>query len=99
MIGDEDFKDLMEGIAQAIDLGGAAVIVGGLLLATLAYLRVARPGTATTTAFREYRRNVGKAILLGLEFLVAADIVRTVAVEPSFRGVGVLAAIVGVRTL
>ena len=41
---------------------------------------------------------MGKAILLGLEFLVAADIIRTVAVEPTFTSVGVLAIVVAVRT-
>jgi uncharacterized membrane protein len=49
-------------------------------------------------AYRVYRQQVGKAILLGLEFLVAGDIIRTVAVDPSFTGVGVLAILVAVRT-
>ena len=41
---------------------------------------------------------MGHAILLGLEFLVAADIIGTVAVDPTFRNVGVLGAIIGIRT-
>ena len=49
-------------------------------------------------AYRVYRQQVGKAILLGLEFLVAGDIIRTVAVAPTFAGVGVLAILVVVRT-
>ena len=49
-------------------------------------------------AYRVYRQLVGKAILLGLEFLVAGDIIRTVAVAPTFAGVGVLAILVAVRT-
>lgn len=49
-------------------------------------------------AFREYRQGLGRAILLGLEILVAADIIRTVAVSPTFQSVGVLAVIVLVRT-
>ena len=48
--------------------------------------------------YRAYRQGIGRAILLGLELLVAADIIRTVAVDPSFRSVGVLAVIVAVRT-
>ncbi|HVL32065.1 MAG TPA: DUF1622 domain-containing protein [Actinomycetota bacterium] len=49
-------------------------------------------------AHRTYRRRLGRAILLGLELLVAADIVRTVAAEPTLARVGALAAVVGVRT-
>ena len=48
--------------------------------------------------YRAYRQNIGRAILLGLEFLVAADIIRTVAVSPTFRSAGVLAIIVLIRT-
>jgi uncharacterized membrane protein len=49
-------------------------------------------------AFREIRQRLGQGILLGLEFLVAADIIYTVAVELTFKTVGVLAIIVVVRT-
>ena len=48
--------------------------------------------------YREYRQLLGRSILLGLELLVAADIIRTVAVTPTFTSVGVLAVIVLVRT-
>ncbi|MFD0851777.1 DUF1622 domain-containing protein, partial [Actinomadura adrarensis] len=48
--------------------------------------------------YRLYRQSLGPAILLGLEFLVAGDIIRTVAVSPTFTSVGVLAANVVVRT-
>ena len=97
MIGDEKFKDGVEAVAQLIDLAGVAVIVVGLLVATALYAtRAVR--RAAAEAYRGYRQQVGRAILLGLEFLVAADIIRTVAVAPTFRGVGVLAVIVAVRT-
>ncbi|MFN3580692.1 MAG: DUF1622 domain-containing protein [Pseudomonas sp.] len=48
--------------------------------------------------FREVRQRLGRGILLGLEFLIAADIILTVAVELTFESVGVLALIVLVRT-
>lgn len=48
--------------------------------------------------YKPFRRQLGAAILLGLEFLVAADIIRTVAVKPDFRTVGVLGGIVLIRT-
>ena len=49
-------------------------------------------------AYAPYRQSLGRAILLGLEFLVAGDIIRTVAIAPTFSSVGVLGAIVVIRT-
>ncbi|MCI0580582.1 MAG: DUF1622 domain-containing protein, partial [Chloroflexi bacterium] len=77
---------------------GVAVIVLGILLATALFLRGRWPGGAGMAGFQSYRHNIGRAILLGLEILVAADIIQTVAVEPTFQSVGVLAIIVLVRT-
>lgn len=48
--------------------------------------------------FREVRQRLGHGILLGLEFLIAADIIRTVAIDLTFESIGVLALIVLVRT-
>jgi uncharacterized membrane protein len=70
----------------------------GLLVATGGFLVALRSSSTRAPAYRAYRQAVGKAILLGLEFLVAADIIRTVAVEPTFTSVGVLAIVVAVRT-
>jgi hypothetical protein len=52
----------------------------------------------TGTIYEVYRRRLGRSILLGLEFLVAADIISTVAVDPTFESVGVLALIVLIRS-
>jgi uncharacterized membrane protein len=89
------FEKSVELVAKVIDAVGVAVIVGGVVLATTLS---ARSGANWDQRFRDYRRGVGRSILLGLEFLVAADIIRTVAVSPTFRGVGVLAIIVLIRT-
>jgi len=102
-MGDTTFKNAVDAISKVIDGAGVFVIVVGLLVATIGFLLAQRNARARAlvnaeTAFRSYRQQVGKAILLGLEFLVAADIIRTVAVDPTFRGVGVLAALVAVRT-
>jgi uncharacterized membrane protein len=97
-IGSTDFKDVVDFISKVIDATGVAVIVAGLLLATCVFVLAQRDRAGRGAAYRVYRQQVGKAILLGLEFLVAADIIRTVAVSPSFRGVGVLAVVVAVRT-
>lgn len=55
-------------------------------------------GAGRLGLYRSYRQSLGRSILLGLELLVAADIIRTVAVTPTFESVGVLAIIVLIRT-
>ncbi|MCV7191850.1 DUF1622 domain-containing protein [Mycolicibacterium brumae] len=82
--------------AQAIELAGVGVIALGAALA--AGLAIGRMVRRTGDAYVMFRRQLGRAILLGLEFLVAADIIRTVAVEPTMQNVGVLACIVLIRT-
>lgn len=93
-----EFTTVVDDISRVIDGAGVAVIVVGLLFATWGFLRAQGGPPTTPEAYRRFRQQVGKAILLGLEFLVAADIIRTVAVAPSFEGVGVLAVVVAVRT-
>ena len=97
-MSNESFTTTIDVVSKVIDAVGVAIIVVGLAVATGAFLARQRRRLERGNAYRAYRQQVGKAILLGLEFLVAADIIRTVAVEPTFRGVGVLAVIVAVRT-
>jgi uncharacterized membrane protein len=90
------FQQLVESVGKVVDAGGVGIVVIGALIATVLALRMVlrkEPG-----AYESYRRLLGRSILLGLEFLVAADIIRTVAVTPTFRSVGVLAVIVVIRT-
>ena len=89
-----DFGDTIETVGKALDAFGVAAIVAGIAVASIAYLR----RSSRNDAYRRYRQQVGRAILLGLEILVAADIIRTVAVSPTFTSVGVLAIIVAIRT-
>lgn len=91
------FVGVVERASQAMDLAGVVIIVGGALLATV-HFALRWKDRASGTQYRRYRQSVGRAILLGLEFLLAADIVRTVAIDPTFRSVGVLAVIVAIRT-
>jgi uncharacterized membrane protein len=95
-MGDSDtFTSAIETVGKAIDVLGVATIVIGILVATIALVTRHR---GVDDAFGKYRQGIGRAILLGLEFLVAADIIRTVAVDPTFAGAGVLAIIVIIRT-
>ncbi|MEZ4236170.1 MAG: DUF1622 domain-containing protein [Myxococcota bacterium] len=73
-------------------------MVLGMAWAVLRYGWALARGVVSDGAYRELRRGLGRAILLGLEFLVAGDIVRTVAIDPTLLGVAVLSIIVLVRT-
>ena len=75
-----------------IDAAGVLIVVGGATLATLNFLRLGRG--QWRDAYHPYRQDLGRAILLGLEFLVAGDIIRTVAVEPTLEKVFVLGIVV-----
>ena len=81
---------------MAVDAIGVLVIVGGILVASLRTLFFAAP--PHLGRYAAYRQNLGRAILLGLELLVAGDIIRTVAVAPTLQNLAVLALIVVIRT-
>jgi uncharacterized membrane protein len=97
-MSESNFKSAVDAVSKAIDGAGVVVVVIGLLVATGGFLLAMQSRRGRAGAYLTYRQQVGKAILLGLEFLVAADIIRTVAIEPTFEGVGVLAIVVLVRT-
>lgn len=91
-----DFHDTAEAAGKVVDAVGTAVIlVGGLAAVALAArgAQQRRP-----SIYGDFRRFFGRSILLGLEFLVAADIIRTVAVTPTLESVSVLGVIVLIRT-
>lgn len=91
-----EFYEAIETVGKVIDAVGVAVIaLGGVIAAGLAIGRLIR---RTPDTYRLFRGQLGRAILLGLELLVAADIIRTVAITPTLRSVGVLAGIVLIRT-
>ncbi|MQM26161.1 DUF1622 domain-containing protein [Glycomyces albidus] len=93
-----DFEKAVHAVGTAVDLAGVAAIIVGALVATVLFAVRIRSLGDFAAAYRHYRRGLGRSILLGLEFLVAGDIIRTVAISPTFESVGVLAAIVLVRT-
>ena len=93
------FDEVVETVGKAVDGLGVAVTVTGIVLALLGFGRnLARPRDPTIDAYRQLRRSVGRSILLGLELLVAGDIIRTVAVSPTFTSVAVLGLIIVIRT-
>jgi uncharacterized membrane protein len=93
-----DLSDVIRGTTRAVELAGIAVIALGMILATWTFLRQFRMGVGREPMVRDYRNGLGRAILLGLEFLVAADIINTVAIAPTLTSVAVLGGIVLIRT-
>jgi uncharacterized membrane protein len=91
------FDDMMEAVVRGFEVGGVAILVVGSLAtfvsAALSYRRV-----GGRRAYEGARRNVGRAILLGLEFLIIADIVMTITVDPTLKSAAALGVIVLVRT-
>lgn len=90
------FEDIIKLIGRITEALGVSVVVIGIAIVSVLYLLRLRQ--YPERAYREYRRGLGRSILLGLELLVAGDIIRTVAIDPTFTSVGVLAVIVAVRT-
>ena len=88
------YFEVIETVGKAIDGVGVAVIAVGALISAAGVI----PRLKTGSAYRVFREQLGRTILLGLEFLVAADIIRTVAVTPDARSVAVLGGIVLIRT-
>lgn len=90
------FSDAVETAGKVVDAAGvAATIVGALIATVVAGRRLQR---REPDVYRSYRRQLGRSILLGLELLVAADIIRTVAVTPTLSSVAVLGVVVLIRT-
>lgn len=90
--------EIIELVGQSVDIAGVAVMVLGVIVATLYFLNNRRRGNDPIGAYQSYRHAIGRAILLGLEILIVADIIRTVAIEPTFYSLGILAIIVLIRT-
>jgi uncharacterized membrane protein len=95
---DAIISDIIHGITRVVELAGVAIILVGTVASTAACIRGFRAGANRSATLRDYRTGLGRAILLGLELLVAADIINTVAIQPTLGSVAVLAGIVSIRT-
>ncbi|GIH19961.1 DUF1622 domain-containing protein [Rugosimonospora africana] len=92
-----DLTDLAERVAQGFDVVGSLVLIVGLVWSVVIAIRMWR-SEGGRRGYRALREAFGSVLLLALEFLVAADLVRTVAVSPTLRNVLVLGLIVVIRT-
>ena len=95
----EYFRHIMEVVGTTVDGVGVFIVAGGMVVATVRLVpRLRDRSHDTGNYYSLYRQDVGRAILLGLEFLIAGDIIRTVVVAPTLQNVVVLGLIVLIRT-
>jgi uncharacterized membrane protein len=87
------------GAGRVVEFVGVLVLIAGAVSASVVFVARLLQRRPFRTSYHELRADLGRAILLGLEFLVIADIIGTVAVEPTLQNLGVLAVIVAIRTL
>jgi uncharacterized membrane protein len=91
-------EQLIELAALMIEVLAVAIIIIATVAATFIYLRRLLNRRAGLSGYEQYKVRMGRALLLGLEILVAADIVRTVALEPSLTNIAILGILVLIRT-
>jgi uncharacterized membrane protein len=93
------FAEAMEQVARGFEIVGALVLILGLAWSAVLSIRVWRRSGNGNDAYQALRRSIGGVLLLGLEILVAADLLHTVAIEPTLENVAVLGLIVIIRTV
>ncbi|MFA4836985.1 MAG: DUF1622 domain-containing protein [Dehalococcoidia bacterium] len=97
MIQLDEFKDIIAAAGYAIESAGVLAIIVGFVLASVKFLDSTRR-LAMDLAYRDFRRNLGRSILLGLEFLIAGDMISTVVVSATLENIAALALIILIRT-
>jgi uncharacterized membrane protein len=93
-----DIRAAVDAVGLGVDAIGVGVIVAAIAIAVLGFVRGLLRAEPFGAVYRQLRQSIGQGVLLGLELLVAGDIIRTVVVGPTFTSVGVLAVIVLIRT-
>jgi uncharacterized membrane protein len=96
MIGSATFEDAMENVVRGFEVAGVGVLIVGSVLAFARFVTdlFRRP----LEAYKGVRQSVGRAILLGLEILIIADIVQTITIDPTLESTIALGLVVLVRT-
>lgn len=94
----EIFMSAIHWITRLLEIGGVAIIVVGAAAALINFLLCLGNRESQEAKIGHFRSSLGRSILLGLEFLVAADIINTVAIEPNLDRLAILAGIVLIRT-
>jgi len=89
-------RELIEWVATGVEALAVVIIVGGIGYSIVRY--VLHQASGVGGAYRRFKDRIGNSLLLGLEFLVAADIVRTVALDRTLVSVVVLGMLIAIRT-
>lgn len=92
-----NFSEIISAIGYSIEAFGVLVVLLGSIVSTYTYVRTFK-ALEEGTAYHTYKRQLGRSIMLGLEFLIAGDIIRTVVVENTLQNVSILALIILMRT-
>ena len=88
----------IELLAKLLEVGGVAIILVGVLLASVWFVQDGHANKDWRSAYEHYRANLGRGILLGLELLVGADIIGTITAPLTYESVALLGLIVVIRT-
>ena len=91
------FADIISVAGYAIETAGVIVIVVGSLISTISFLITLKKITRDA-AYKAFRRQLGRSIILGLEFLIAGDIIRTVIVKHTVESLAALGMVIIIRT-
>ena len=83
---------------QLLKIIGAAALVLGFVVATLRYAREIR-ALGARSAFDRYRQSIGRVVMIGLEIIVAATIIKTITKQPTLEELGLLAVMIVIRTI
>ena len=88
----------LELLVRMLEIVGAGALVLGFVIATARWVLESRRQGAVSAVAR-YRKSLGRVVLIGLEILVAATIIKTITFEPSLNSMGQLAGMVLIRTV
>ncbi len=89
---------ILDHVSLLIELVGVGVLISGALFSIVRYFYHSRV-LVRTARTKEFKRGLGRSVVIGLEVLVAATIVKTMIVKPSLASIGLLAGIIAIRTL
>ena len=89
---------LLQVLVQLLEICGATVLILGFSVATWKWAQRVRQD-AHRSALGSYRQALGRSVLAGLEVLVAATIIKTIIIEPSYESLGLLAGMIIIRTI
>src|SRR5664279_829507 len=92
-----DYSIFIDSVGKFIDLLGVIAIIFGTVYSIINFILEYIPQRNINSPYKELRQNLGRTIIIGLELLIAGDIIRSIAVPPNIQTVGVLAIIVLIR--